>query len=259
MNDTTRVDVDFADDDPHRAVRDLLASQPDPGPMPSALAYRIETALQGEQQSRVAEAPTTRLSLLHSDVAHPPNSPADARAARTDRSGSTVVAVNSRRKGRSARAVGIAAAVAAVVLGGGALGVAAVNQQDVPLAAAPVDPAALASRVTVDSTGQDYSQSGLPVQASALLATPASTQLSPEVAQTYGAMATSRGVVSCVGSLGTALAINPDRITVDLARYNGEPAVAVVLTKNGKSTAWVVGRTCAQASKPLAGPTSVAT
>ncbi len=259
MDDTTHVDVDFGDDDPQRAVRDLLSGQPDPGLMPSAVARQIEAALQKEQQRRVSEAPTGKLSLVQAGAARPLSAPAGFPAGKFHRGDAPVVDLSSRRRGRGLRAVGIAAAVAGVVLGGGALGVAALNQQDVPVAAAPVDPVALASRVAVASTGQDYSAAALPAQAAALLTAPTSTRVSPQVAQTYGAMATSRGVVSCVGSLGTALAADPDRITVDLARYDGQPAVAVVLTKDGKSTAWVVGRKWSQASKPLAGPTTVAT
>lgn len=263
MNDATN-DADLAaGEDDDRAIRNLLANQPAPGSMPNAISARIEAALLLEQQTRFSGAPTGRLSLASADYTHPSRDSADARAAPLGSSAqpsfAPVVQLDSRRRGRSLRALGVAAAVAAVVVGGGALGVAAFNQQNVPVAAAPIDVGALASRVTVSSTGQDYSAGGLPTQAATLLASPASMQVSPDVAQQYGAMATSKGILNCVSSLGTALAANPDRITVDLATYKGLPAVVIVLTAGAKSTAWVVGRNCSEASAPLAGPTAVAT
>ena len=260
MNDAND-GADFApDDDAERAIRDLLGSQPAPGTMPSAVTARIEAALLLEQQSRSSMAPTGKLSLLPADTIHLSDRPeqSDASSVRPDEA-SSVVQLNSRRRGRSLRALGIAAAVAAVAFGGGALGLATLNQRNAPVAAAPVDVGTLASRVTVSSTGQDYSADGLPAQAATLLASPTSVQVPPGVAQDYGAMSTSRGVVNCIGSLGTALAANPDRITVDLATYQGLPAVVIVLTTGSKSTAWVVGRNCTQSTAPLAGPTAIAT
>ena len=154
--------------------------------------------------------------------------------------------------------MGIAAAAAVVLLGGGAVGYVGLHQQNAPSVAAPNSSASLASRVSLGHTGQNYTQAALGTQAAALLSAPRAP-VPPDVAQQYGAMATSQGVVSCLGSLGSALAADPDKVVVDLARYDGVPAVAVILTKGGKSTAWVVSRNCTTSSRPLAGPTSIDT
>lgn len=239
-------------------IRDLLAAVPGPGRMPDDVTSRIESALAQEQRTRAdSDAPTTRLS---SPVA--PNRTATPVTPTTPvpRDRGDVVDLDARRRrGRGWRAVGVAAAAAVVIAGGGAVGYAGLHHQSAPVAGVPSPPASLANRVSLGQTGQNYTSAGLPTQAASLLSSPSTASVPPQVAQEYGAMATSQGVVACLGSLGSALAADPDHITVDLARYNGAPAVVVVLTKTGRSTAWVVSRSCTSGSKPLAGPATVAT
>lgn len=246
-SDTSSADRGAAD----REIRDLLAGLPGPGRMPPQVASRIDAALAHEQQVRAAEAPTGTLSTQVG--VGPAESPHTS-----PRRGGNVVDLAPRRSRRGLRTTAIAAAAAALLLVGG-LGYAGLLTDNATSVAAPVVASNLASRVSVSSTGRNYSRNGLPTQASALLRTPRTTTLPPQVMQQYGDMATSRGVVACLGSLRSALAADPDRITVDLARYAGVPAVVVVLTTAGKSTAWVVSRTCSQTSTPLAGPAAVAT
>ncbi|UIJ35583.1 hypothetical protein [Allobranchiibius sp. GilTou73] len=251
MTDPPSSGIEPTDEGEDQRIRDLLAAVPGPGRMPDDLTFRIEAALAQEQRARAAsDAPTARLGSPV--TAAPAEQPAP-------RSHADVVDLDARRRrGRGWRALGVAAA-AAVIVGGGAVGYAGLRHQSAPVAQAPSPAASLAGRVSLGETGQNYTSAALPTQAASLLASPSTTSVPPQVAQEYGAMATSQGVVACLGSLGSALAADPDHITVDLARYNGTPAVVVVLTKSGKSTAWVVSRSCTSGSKPLAGPATVAT
>lgn len=226
------------DADEQKRIRALLANFSDRDPMPASVSDQIRFSLAQEQRRRTAAGDAPR-------AAHPEK----------------VTDLSVRRNRRHpVRTLAVAASAAVVLLGGGAVGYAGLHQQDAPsVAAPPVQASNLADRVSVGNTGQDYTSSGLGTQATALLNSPLRRSVDPQVAQQYGAIATSSGIVGCLGSLGSALAANPDRITVDLARYNGAPAVVVVLTKAGKSTAWVVGTDCSSSSAPLAGPTSLST
>lgn len=228
-----------ADDaDEQERIRSLLANFSDHQPMPATVSDRIRFSLAQEQGRRasMSATPTT---------------------ARSD----TVTDLSAHRSRRyPLRTLAVAASAAVVLLGGGAVGYAGLRQHEAPpIAAPPAQPGNLADRVSVGHTGQDYTSSGLATQAASLLNSPLRRSVDPQVAKEYGAIATSSGIVGCLGSLGSALAANPDRITVDLARYDGAPAVIVVLTKAGKSTAWVVGKDCRSTSKPLDGPTPVTT
>lgn len=235
-NDSTPGPANDADE--QERIRSLLANFSDRDPMPAAVSDHIRFSLAQEQRRRT---PTSAAS----PTAHPENV-ADLSARRDRR--------------RPVRALAVAGSAALVLLGGGAVGYAGLVQQDAPSVAVPtVQPSNLADRVSVGHTGQDYTSSGLATQAATLLNSPLRRSVDPKVAQQYGAIATSSGIVGCLGSLGSALAANPDRITVDLARYDGAPAVVVVLTKAGRSTAWVVGTDCRSASTPLVGPTWVPT
>lgn len=219
-------------------IRSLLSDAADPDPMPARVSDQIRFSLAQEQRLRTS-----------SDDVSP------------HRRRDNVADLLPRRTGRHpVRTLAVAASAAVVLLGAGAVGYAGLHQQSAPTVAAPtVQPSDLADRVSVGHTGQDYTSSGLATQAATLLNSPLRRSVDPRVAAQYGAIATSNGILSCLGSLGSALAANPDRISVDLARYDTVPAVVVVLTKAGKSTAWVVSRDCRSTSSPLAGPTSVAT
>ena len=251
MTDPPSFGTEPTDPGEDQRIRELLAAVPGPGRMPHALASRIEAALGQEQQARAAsDAPTAPTAQISDRMPTTPTVLAPT-------GGEVVDLAARRRAGRRWRALGIAAAAAVILLGGAAVGYAGLHHANAPAAAVPLPGASLADRVSLGRTGQDYTTAALPTQAAALLSSPRTTSVPPQVAQQYGAMATSEGVVACLGSLGTALAADPDHITVDLARYDGAPAVVVVLTKAGTSTAWVVSRSCTSSSRPLAGPATV--
>ncbi len=235
-----------AHDGDQQRIASLLAGLPDPGPMPRAVTDRVEHALREEQRRRAAEPAGPGSSPPA--VARPGGQVVDLADQRTRR-----------RAPRVLRAVG-AVAAAAVVIGAGAIGYAGLRHDPAPAAIQPTTSSGnLASRTSFGQTGTDYTASALPTQAAALLATPPAGPLPASVVQQYGAVATSAGLRGCLGALPKALDGNPDHITVDLATFNGAPAVVVVVTKGSSNTAWVLSTTCTTGTRPLAGPTSIAT
>ncbi len=233
---TTRSPNDRSDpeDDP-TGMRDLLRSLPDPGPMPDDVARSINAALEQEQARRAASPGGGNVSPLVGG--------ARRRSVRWQR---TVVSI------------GAAAAIAAVAV----IGVTAVQNRQAPTTAAPTAAASgdqsLADKVVVENTGSNYTKAHLATQAAALTKRSGPT-LPPAQVEKLGSMATSSGVLACMQSIGAGLLHDPDKITVDIARFQGKPAAVVVITKGAKSTAWVVSRTCSKGTPPLAGPTSVHT
>ncbi len=230
---TTNSPNDRSDDDDPTGIRDLLRSLPGPGPMPEDVTRSINAALEQEQARRAASTGSGNVTPLVGG--------ARRRGARWQR---TIVSI------------GAAAAVAAVAI----IGVNAVQERQAPTTAAPTAAASgtqsLKDKVVVENTGSNYTRAHLATQAAALTKRTGPT-LSPAQVKKLGSMATSSGILACMQSIGAGLMHDPDKITVDIARFQGEPAAVVVITKGPKSTAWVVSRTCSKGTPPLAGPTSV--
>ncbi|HET7477862.1 MAG TPA: hypothetical protein VFJ97_17810 [Dermatophilaceae bacterium] len=217
-------------------IRALLASLPEPGPMPAHLVERIGASLAREQAART---------------------PADPR----------VTPIRRRRFGlpRVVAALGAVAAVAAIgVLGtnlaqqgklGSNAGSAALGgassqgaEDNVRTPAAPLGPAA----VQVLSSGRAYTESTLAGQLSAAVdqavPTPSfsgsgagPSRLSGRNAAVYGQLATSRGLQACLQSLRLP---QPSTVVVDLATYQGSPAAVILVTAAGRRTAHVVRPAC---------------
>jgi len=61
-----------------------------------------------------------------------------------------------------------------------------------------------------------------------------------------GPIGTPIGLASCLEAIGAldASSPSPDAVSADLAAFDGRPAVVVVVTRAGASTAWAVERTC---------------
>lgn len=221
-------------------MRDLLASLPDPGPMPDHVMRDIQSALAKEQQQRSGE---------HDNV-----SPMIGR--------SSSAGDEQQRPSRVARFMRPLAAVgAAAAIGIGALaGYQALSSNDSAPVANPPGEASQSKeagswkdRVSVQNSGRDYTKSGLATQAAALKR-PAGVD-APKASDDGQPMSNPQDVLSCMRSI-TGGGI-PDRISADIGQYEGKPAVIVVVTDDGKSRVWVVSRTCSNGKGKIAGPTAV--
>ena len=61
-----------------------------------------------------------------------------------------------------------------------------------------------------------------------------------------GPIATPTGLESCLEAIGARDGADsaPEAVSADLATFDGHPAVVVVVTRAGVSTAWAVERSC---------------
>jgi len=215
------------DDLGHAGVRDLLASQPSPGPMPEDVLARISSALQQEQAARAADGGLTdELGMVEVSPLIRPESPTVARPPR-----------------RWSRILAAAAGVAAV----GALGTMAVrstgSDPSVSSAAPRDNPSSgAANSLHIQLSRSAYTQDSLGNEARTLLDAPAAT-LAPTDAEapSLGPIATKAGLDACLASLGETGASS---VTVDLATYEGRPAAIIVVTKRGDTTVYAVQRDC---------------
>jgi len=254
-------------------MRDLLASLPDPGPMPEDLVARITAAL--AEESRAAQASFTAKKAGR--VVDAPPTTLDA---------GNVVPLRPHRP--TLRHLGVAAAVVtAIGLGGAALGawpssltgpIAALSEAssaDSEAGAAPAAPGADESSkggdaeagagvsdlsatdrldgVTIVMSGAEHSSDALAAAASTLVTTtyPTVTPLTAE-APGIGPIATAIGARTCADALG----ISPDAgILVDVSEVDGAPAAVLIATDGGARTAYAVSRSCTTRSPMLiAGP-----
>lgn len=252
-------------------MRELLASLPDPGPMPEDLVARITAAL--AEESRAAHG---SLSSQAARVVDAPLAAADA---------GSVVPLRPRRP--MLRHFGVAAAVVtAIGLGGAALGawpssltgpIAALSgssSADSEAGAAPaagtdaadkgfgteqgagagdLSAAARVDGVTVVMSGVDHASDALGAAAAALLSASYSTA-TPLTAESpgIGPIATEIGARTCADALG----ISPEAgILVDVSNVDGAPAAVLIATADGTRTAYAVSRSCTTGSPMLiAGP-----
>jgi hypothetical protein len=115
---------------------------------------------------------------------------------------------------------------------------------------------AAAGAVTVRMTGTAYTSAGLASQARALLASSApQLQASGLATPAAGSAGASTGVRACADALGIA---PEEPITADVADFDGQPAVVLVVGHAAAPTAYVVSSTCSAAPPDLlAGPVPV--
>lgn len=250
-------------------VRALLASLPDPGPMPDDLVARITAALE-------AEVAAPRLSAV---PALPPAPGGDAGRAP---SSSAPGGAPGRRTGRrpTARHLAVAAAVVATAgIGGLALqvaqgglrpsldssagssdsGAAMSGQEENDTAGgagSPSVPEAGSAAVLVVATGRSYTVAGLGGEVLPVTGRPptALRELAAE-APSLGPIATSIGARTCA----TALGVSPTAgVLVDVADVDGRPAAVLVVTDDNGRSAWAVERSCTTGAPGLlAGPVPV--
>ena len=219
------------DDDP-TGVRALLSALPEPEPMPEDLVRRISASLAAEQSARPP-----------ADVSVTPLLPARRRA----------------RRGLLPAAA-VAAGIAAVALAGtGVLHLHSGSSTSSGSAAsagaqlaATDDPsrkaasgAAAAQHIQVSATR--YTTQGFAAQAGHLAVAPAAVA-APLIgeAPSVGPVATPRGLDDCLAGLGVGPVTS---VTADIAFYDAQPAVILVIVARGARTAYAVGRSCS-ASDP---------
>lgn len=218
-------DRDFFDDDlddealeDQRAVRALLSSLPDPGPVPPDVLDRINGTLRALQEEDAAHAATVSASGT----------------------GATVVPL--RRRAAGHRALWLAAAAAVVLSGGGAVVSQLGSDTSARDTAASVAGGSASPEATsgagargvapaepgghVYASGTDYRRADLVRKALALLA-PGPRPFAAERPGAAGLLADPTTLTACVRAVGAAPA---NLLAADLATYEGRPAVVLVLT-----------------------------
>lgn len=259
-------DVDDVDNAQQSAVRDLLASQADPGPMPAAVEQRLFGALEraGEVRSSDREL-FDELGLVEepldddSDVIRfpraggqsGPGEPGDGEAdpdarAAAGASGDPVALL----RRRWPVLVAAAAAVALLAFAGLNLFGTTRSSNDglasLPGSGGATSPGggvatSVAGRLHVQASDTAYTADNLASSARALITSPG-PQIGADQVSTLGTLATPDGANACVAALGDA---DAPSVTIDLATYAGQPAAVVVIARPDKTTAYAVQRGCA--------------
>lgn len=223
-------DLDEAARDPHvtgcerchselvsqQQVRDLLASLPDPGPVPADVIDRIEATVRGLRD----ETDT---------------SPA-----------ATVVPLPLEPPGRRRRPL-LAVAAAAVLLAGGGFAVSRLvpdtqtaNSSAAGAALSEGDAKSRAPSQELRSTasGTSYTRAKLASQVQQVMSSNGPSALSGPT----GPLASASGIAACLAAIG---APQTTPLLVDVATFDGRPAAVVVLpADNGGREIWVVAPTC---------------
>lgn len=239
----------FADlsDETQLEVSRLLASLPDPGPMPAHLEERILTSLASAAETRAADRDLfDELGLVEDDAP----SEFDNVFLFSDRDAAdTVAAPEGPRRGPREvvrRRWPVLAAAAAAVVTVGAIGTAGLSQLrsgSDGLASLPGSsgvPTHLSGRLHVQVSTTAYTKATLAAGARTLLDAPGPEASSGD-APSAGPLATDAGVDACLEALGAG---DASAVSVDLATYEGQPAAIVVATQPDRTVVYAVGREC---------------
>ena len=73
----------------------------------------------------------------------------------------------------------------------------------------------------------------------------------------FGSLTKPSALLACARSIGGSLLNDPSSIKVDLATFQGKPAVVIVVTNEGKKTAFAVSSTCSKGDRPYAAPRTI--
>jgi hypothetical protein len=239
------------EDDP-TGVRALLASLPEPEPMPAYLVERISASLAAEQANR---------------------GPVSA--------GATVVPLARRRPLRT-MALGLAGVAAAAVVVG-VVGTSVLHRPDQSssgaaasmstatrgTSSAPAPSSAPAQGTGTQGAGAEglaatppmhiqmsstrYTRGSFAAQAGALAASGPAQPVQPLTGESpgIGPIATPTGLASCLRALGVG---RVDDVTADLASYEGTPAAVIVTVSGSTRTAYAVKRSCSTGNQSLLHP-----
>jgi len=230
------------DDDP-TGVRALLSSLPEPDPMPEHLVARINASLAAEQAQRATEASRASVTPL---LSHPRRRPARLVFAIAGAAAAVaLIAVYSSSLFTTSQTTTISssAGVARTSSPGDA------TEGSPPSAAykapAAAGSAATASLIQIRLSGTRYTQAGFAAQAETLRhSTLDPIQPQPSESSSVGPAGTAPGLRECLSVIGAAGA---QVVRADVAFYEGQPAVIIVATTNGKPMAYAVGRQCSYA------------
>lgn len=222
-------------------VRALLAApDPDPGPMPDALADRIAAALAQEARLRVDRGPL-----------------ADASATTGPHEHATVLEMRRPQPRRRPYYLAAAVAAAALVVAAGASALHLAKRPNstavigggftsstTPGTSTAASGASGGSGVHIQLGSTAYTAATLGPQARDLLDHPGAP-LRPGAAEApaIGPIGTEVGLASCLEGLGVGSPA-PSAVSADLATFEGRPAAVVVVTRDGASSVWVVERSC---------------
>jgi hypothetical protein len=243
------------------AVSALLHRVPDPGPMPSDYATRLDAAIAAAQTARAEEAGQTAGSRGSAPAGEPGGArPADVVPLDPGGRSSRWAALAESRLTKS-----LVAAAAVVLIGAG--GYAALHrstsdqQSSASAGSAASVPAPVAggvptrgavkslAAVPVVSSGTAYSKANIATEVTGRLATATAAaaqgdaQPNKPAAEAAGStLGTVAGIKACLQAIDAPTAV-PELI--DLATFEGKPAAILVLPDtNGTKEVWVVSRTC---------------
>jgi hypothetical protein len=234
-------------DETQLEVSRLLASLPDPGPMPAHLEERILMSLAAAAETRAADRELFDELGMVEDDAEPEFENAFLFSDRDARD--PVASPEGPRRGPHEmvrRRWPLLAAAAAAVVAVGAIGTAALSQLrsgSDGLASLPGSSGTasqLDGRVHVQVSTTAYTKASLPAGARTLLDAPGPEASSGD-APSVGPLATDAGVDACLEALGVS---DASAVSVDLATYEGQPAAIVVATQPDRTLAYAVGREC---------------
>jgi hypothetical protein len=238
-------EVDAAADPVQSAVRTLLRTSPDPGPMPADVTRRIEDSISQAAGRRAGDDELfDELGFGDPEAVVPVDESTDVivfdghRAEGNQPPGERTVVPFVRRRWPM---VGVAAAGVTVLAIAGAV---AVNQtrSGSGLASIPAQngTGGSAGSVHVQVSTTAYTKDGIVTGAQTLLDSPG-PDASVGDAPSSGPLVTQAGAAACVAALGAS---DAGAVSIDLASYEGQPAAIVVVRRSDSTVVYAVQRDC---------------
>jgi hypothetical protein len=251
-------------DDP-TGIRALLASLPDPGPMPARLVDRINASIAAEQEARAGTAvasleqrrrPWRRIGLVAAAAAVA--AVAVPALVTGTGPGSVLASLNgSRPSSAAAGAASGSSQLRSDASGGSAAsGAESTSRAGDTGSAADKRYAAPRGAVTVYRSNTAYTARGFTAQVQAFIDHPGSP-LAPLAAESpsTGPVGTPMGLQPCLDALHLEPA---SRVMADLGTYDGTQAVVLVVSTDTGQTAFALRRSCtAGNTSPLVGPVTL--